>query len=175
MSGKEAEADVCCANCGIAAVDDIKLKDCDGCDLVKYCSDKCKQGHREEHKEECKRRVQELHDIDLLKQPDGSHLGECQLCFLPMPLHPKKSIFYSCCSNLACVGCRDANYMSNGNDNCPFCREPAADEDENKKRKMNRIKANDPAAMREMGKKLYREGNAVWQLSIGQRQLNWEI
>ena len=27
-----------CANCGIAQVDDIKLEECDGCDLVKYCS-----------------------------------------------------------------------------------------------------------------------------------------
>ena len=26
----------CCASCGIAEIDDIKLKDCDGCDLVKY-------------------------------------------------------------------------------------------------------------------------------------------
>ena len=26
----------CCASCGIAGDDDIKLKDCDGCDLVKY-------------------------------------------------------------------------------------------------------------------------------------------
>ena len=38
---KEA-VEVCCANCGIAQVDDIKLKICDGgCDLVKYCSDRC--------------------------------------------------------------------------------------------------------------------------------------
>ena len=35
--------DICCPSCGIAEVDDIKLKDCDDCDLVKYCSDKCQQ------------------------------------------------------------------------------------------------------------------------------------
>jgi hypothetical protein len=35
-----AEADVCCANCGIAGVDDVKLKECTNCDLVKYCGDK---------------------------------------------------------------------------------------------------------------------------------------
>lgn len=51
------EADVCCANCGVAEVDDIKLKDCDGRDLVKYCSDKCTENHREQHDEECKRRL----------------------------------------------------------------------------------------------------------------------
>ena len=37
-----------CANCGIAAVDDIKLEECTDCDLVKYCSDKCREDHRED-------------------------------------------------------------------------------------------------------------------------------
>ena len=31
--------DSCCASCGIAEVDEIKLKKCDDCDLVKYCSE----------------------------------------------------------------------------------------------------------------------------------------
>ena len=80
MSGKEAEADICCcANCGIAEVDDIKLEECDGCDLVKYCSDNCKDEHREQHEEECKKRTAELHDKELFTQPDGSHLGESSL------------------------------------------------------------------------------------------------
>ena len=39
-------ADMCCASCGIAEVDDIKLMDCDACDLVPYCSDECKADHR---------------------------------------------------------------------------------------------------------------------------------
>eukprot|EP00984_Skeletonema_dohrnii_P002734 scaffold948_cov74-Skeletonema_dohrnii-CCMP3373.AAC.1 len=29
-------ADMCCASCSIAEVDDIKLKNCDACDLVRY-------------------------------------------------------------------------------------------------------------------------------------------
>ena len=45
-----------CACCGIAGVDDIKLKDCDDCDLVKYCSDECQEDHRPKHEEECKKR-----------------------------------------------------------------------------------------------------------------------
>ena len=61
MSCSEAAAAdiVCCANCGISAIDedDIKLKDCDGgCDLVNYCSDKCQDNHREQHEVECKER-----------------------------------------------------------------------------------------------------------------------
>jgi hypothetical protein len=41
---------------------------------------------------------------------------------------------------------------------CAFCREPANDE-ENRKRNMKRVKANDPAAMSHMGGKCYHEGD----------------
>jgi len=45
--------DKVCANCGIAEVDDIELEECDGCDLVKYCSDKCREEHRKHHEKDC--------------------------------------------------------------------------------------------------------------------------
>src|SRR5210317_231414 len=115
---EEADADICCANCGIVELDDIKLEECDGCDLVKYCCDNCKQAGREKHDEECKKRAQEIRDKELFRQPDGNHHGECPLCFLPMPLDPQKSIFYSCCSSVICYGCDYANDMSNGGDRC---------------------------------------------------------
>jgi hypothetical protein len=161
MSGKKAEeTDVCCANCGMAEIDDIKLEQCDGCDLVKYCGDKCKQGHREQHEEECKKRAQEIHDGDVFTQPDGTHLGECPLCFLPMPLDTEKSTFKSCCSELICNGCVYAHHVKHGGRNCPFCREPPPfDEEEYHKRTMKRIKANDPAATREMGARHLVEGD----------------
>jgi tetratricopeptide (TPR) repeat protein len=160
MSGKEGEeADVCCANCGITEIDDLKLEDCGGCDLVKYCSDKCREEHREQHDEECNIRAAILHDNKLFTEPDGSHYGECPLCFLPMPIDPDKSTFYSCCSKLVCDGCDYANDINNGGDRCPFCREPVANKEENKKRTMKRIKANDPAAMCYMGTILYFEGD----------------
>ncbi len=147
-----------CANCGVAEVDDIKLEDCDGCDLVKYCSDNCKENHREQHEEECKTRAAILHDRKLFTQPDISHRGECPLCFLPLPLDPRKSAFYPCCSKVVCYGCVFANYKSNGGDRCPFCRELVVAEDDKKKGMMKRIKANDPAALCEMGTKLFHEG-----------------
>ena len=118
----EVDATSCCASCGIAEIDDIKLKDCDGCDLVKYCSDECREEHREKHEEGCKKRADELHDKKIFTQPDGCHIGECPICFLPLPIDPRKSTFKSCCSKLICTGCLYANYMSNGNDNCPLCR-----------------------------------------------------
>ena len=43
---------------------------------------------------------------------------------------------------------------------CAFCREPAPkSKEEYEKRKMKRVKKNDPAAIREMGKKHYYEGD----------------
>jgi tetratricopeptide (TPR) repeat protein len=159
----ESEAGVCCANCGIAEVDDIKLEDCDNCDLVKYCGDKCKDGYRERHEEECRKRKALLHDRKLFTQPDISHLGECPLCFLPLPFDRSKSFFRTCCSELICNGCFYANVMANKHDKakalgCPFCREPA-DVEATKKRLMKRIKANDPAALSNMGLKCYDKGD----------------
>ena len=42
-----------------------------------------------------------LSDKELFEQPDGSHLGECPLCVLPLSLDLKKSTLYSCCCKLA--------------------------------------------------------------------------
>ena len=119
-----------------------------------------REENQEQKDEECKKRAEELHDNDdLFTQPDSSFLGECPLCFLPMPLDPEKYRFMPCCSNLICNGCDYAHEKSNGGDKCPFCREPEADVEENKKRVMKRIKANDPAAMSNMGMELFYEGN----------------
>ena len=156
MKKEAADADVCCANCGIAGVDDVKLEDCDGCDLVKYCGEKCREDHREEHEDECRKRLKEVHDKKLFTQPDHTHLGECPLCFLPLPLDKSKSLFWPCCSKLVCKGCVHANYMSNGSHHCPFCRAVAS---KIRQQLMKRVKANDPFAMRKMGSKCRDKGD----------------
>src|SRR6056300_1075619 len=115
MSTEEDKAaDTCCASCGITAVDDIKLKKCDGgCDLVKYCSDECQEKHREQHEGACKKssinRMKDkiasnraavrnkslltlelfsnrllLRDRDLFTQSDSSNIGDCPICCLPL-------------------------------------------------------------------------------------------
>ncbi|KAK1741605.1 zf-MYND and TPR domain-containing protein [Skeletonema marinoi] len=71
------DEDTCCASCGVAEGDDIKLKNCTACHLVKYCGVKCQKEHRPQHKRECKKRAAELHDEILFKQPENSHLGDC--------------------------------------------------------------------------------------------------
>ncbi len=48
------EVDTCCASCGIAEVDDNKFVPCDGCDLVKYCSDECRENHKSSTKRSAK-------------------------------------------------------------------------------------------------------------------------
>jgi hypothetical protein len=76
----------CCASCGIAGVDDIKLKKCPACDLVRYCSDICMLKHSPQHEGTCKERVTELRDEILFRQPESTHLGDCPICFLPLSM-----------------------------------------------------------------------------------------
>ena len=171
MSENKAEeleaADEVCACCGIAGVDDVKLKLCDGgCDLVKYCSDDCQTNHREQHDEECKTRKTELHDRNFFTLPDSSYLGECPLCCLPLPIDPSKSTMMGCCSNLICHGCNYANLKREREQGlehrCAFCREPMPTSEKERIRLVKkRIKKNDPVAMTEMGKRHGKEGDAV--------------
>ncbi len=163
LKGERTEDEVC-ASCGIAAIDDIKLKDCiGGCDLVKYCNDECQTNHREQHEEECKTRKAESLDKKLFTQPDVNHLGECPICCLPMPLDPEKSTLMGCCCKIICDGCNYANKkreIEGGLEHrCAFCREPVPkSQEEFDKIIMERVKKNDPVAMAQMGTKHYKEG-----------------
>eukprot|EP00984_Skeletonema_dohrnii_P032614 scaffold27009_cov78-Skeletonema_dohrnii-CCMP3373.AAC.1 len=77
----QAEADnMYCASCGKSEVDDIKLKKCNDCGLVRYCGVKCQREHRSEHKSTCKKRAAELRDEKFFKQPESCHLGDCPIC-----------------------------------------------------------------------------------------------
>ena len=167
MSGADGSEEVeamCCASCGIAEVDDIKLTECDGCDLVKYCSDDCQQNHRPEHEAKCKKRAAELRDEILFKQPEGTHLGDCPICCLPLPIDEEKSILYSCCCRLICKGCDFTNRLHQLQENvqltCAFCRQsmPKTDE-ETRKNLMKRVEANDPVALSQAGLRHLEEGD----------------
>ena len=50
---------LCCVSCGIVEVDELELKKCTDCDLVKYCSDVCQKNHISQHEEACKKRAAE--------------------------------------------------------------------------------------------------------------------
>ena len=161
MSGDHAAAAVeeeklHCASCGIAEIDGVKLKDCNSCDLIRYCSDDCQNNHRLEHEEECKKRAAELRDEILFKQPEGSCYGDCPICCLPIPLDLDKSSFLTCCSKFICDGCAFANAIREVelrlDQKCPFCREPVViSGEEYGRRNTKRVEMNDPYAIYQQG------------------------
>ena len=167
------QADEVCASCGIAEVDNVKLKKCT-CELVKYCSEECQEDHRSKHKRACKKRLAELREELLFRQPESSHLGDCPICFLPHSINVEvgkytKSEIHSCCSKRTCDGCEYANAMREHEmmleRKCPFCRTPmpgkrrGEGEEEAHMLVMKRAEANDPVALRLMGEKCLDEGD----------------
>ena len=158
----DAKSKSCCACCGITEVDDIKLVPCDDCDLVKYCSDECKEHYKSEHDEDCKKRAAELRDALLFKQPESSHLGDCPICMIPLPID-LPFVLNSCCCKIICQGCEYANRMRQDEmrlqKKCPFCREAfPKSKNEVDKRMMKRIEMNDPEALRHEGGEQYHKG-----------------
>ena len=160
----QADTSSFCASCGIAEIDDIKLKDCDDCDLVRYCSDACKELHRPEHAGKCRKRAAELRDELLFKQPESTHEGDCPICMVPLPLDKQTSSIMSCCSKVVCNGCDYANIMRERKERrppkCPFCRELLPNTNEEcDKRRMKRAEMNDPVAMCQLGVQKGLEGD----------------
>ena len=152
---KAADMMMCCASCGKAAVDNIKLKKC-ACNLVKYCSVDCQKNHRPQHKRACKKRMAEIRDELLFTQPEGDPLGDCPICFLPMPFDVTKRKIQPCCSKIICNGCVYANSLREEEGNlepkCPFCRHKVPKTDEEiDKMTAKRIESNDPDELCEMG------------------------
>ena len=155
---------MCCAACGTAEVDDIKLKTCTACTSVRYCSVKCQREHRPQHKRACKKRAAELHDEILFKQPDSSHEGDCPICCLPISLDQTKSTMMSCCSKVICEGCYHSNEVriTRGSlePTCPFCRHPKPkSEEEYEKNVMKRVDLNDPVAILQTSLRRYEAGD----------------
>src|SRR6056300_805466 len=160
MSSEEEQTDEVCASCGKAEVDDIKLKKCTACKLVKYCSVDCQKNHRKQHKKACRARAAELRDDRLFTQPDISCYGECPICLLPLSLDRSKSTMNTCCCTLICRGCEYANQLRERREGlehkCSFCREPTpTSHEELEQNERERAKANDPVALYQVGSKCY--------------------
>ena len=155
-----------CASCGIAANDDIKLRKCTACHLVRYCGVQCQKDHWKEHKKECRKRAAELRRDELLfKQPESTHIGDCPICCIPLPLDTMKATMMPCCSKLICIGCDFAYQTRLMEDEslphvCPFCRHPVPESQaEGERIHMKRVQANDPVALRQIGIQRDEEGD----------------
>ena len=112
-----------CAACGKEG-DGDSMNSCNKCDLVQYCNAACKKKHKSKHKKKCERRVAELHDEKVFKEPPRE---ECPICMLPLPLDASESTFFPCCGKTICMGCIYAMLESKGANLCAFCRTPYAE------------------------------------------------
>ena len=96
-------------------------------------------------------------DKKLFEQPMSTHLGECPLCFLPMPTDKHQIIMNSCCSKLQCNGCAYAHQkheMSLGlEQSCAFCRKPLQkNKEEEIANKMERVEAMEAVESKKSGR-----------------------
>ena len=180
MSATNAELEagemMCCACCGVAGGDDVKLRNCTACYLVKYCGIECQRKHRPQHKRACKKRAAELKDELLFKQPESTNRGDCPICLLPIPIVVKSTI-YQCCSKVVCHGCVHTNDLRGKEARlppaCPFCRHTMPKtKEEGRLLIMKRVKANDPVALDDEGMDRYHEGDYAtaieyWEKAAG--------
>ncbi len=164
------DVDEICASCGITGGDNIKLKNCTACKLVKYCCVECQRNHRSQHKRACKKRAAELKDELLFKQPESTHLGDCPICLLPIPIATTqddlKFTKMSCCSKLICDGCEHANDLREEEAGLPmrciFCRQPIPETDEEiELNEKKRAEANDPLALYQVGGHRFNRGDSA--------------
>jgi hypothetical protein len=157
-----------CAACGNSDDAGGSLKACTACNLVKYCNRTCQVAHRPAHKKACKKRVAELFDEKLFKQPPPNE--DCPICYLRLPIDADQCIYQSCCGKMLCRGCVIANTVAAADTEifkCVFCRTeaPSSDEEEIKRLK-RRVEVNDAQAMAnlatyyQLGMKGLRQDNA---------------
>ena len=146
-----------CANCGNEG---RNLNICNKCKEATYCNAACKKKHRSKHKKQCERRVAELHDELLFKEPPNEH-GDCPICFLRLPTLGSGQSYMECCGKVVCSGCCHADVYDNhgkiiADQKCPFCRTPPpASDKEVIKRLEKRMEVGDDYAFFSMGNYYY--------------------
>ena len=174
----ESESGMMChvASGGIAEIDDIKLKDCtisddddsklkrdaesDDVEPVPSSESPKSEGAACEKKREIIGVYRPSFPLEILfKQPEGSNLGDCPICMIPLSLETKQWSVYSCCGKIICDGCNFFNQkreweMKLGEPRCAFCRHLIKrSKDEAKRNEKKKLAANDPATLRNVGAK----------------------
>jgi len=126
-----------CACCGKEGNSD-EMNTCNKCKMVKYCNAACKKKHRSKHKKKCERRVAEIFDEQLFKEPPSPE--ECPICMIPLPhISESPSDFQTCCGKRICNGCIYAMEMSEGEDLCAFCRTPTTTSNEKNVKRVKKL------------------------------------
>jgi hypothetical protein len=142
-----------CAACGVSDDGGGSLKACTACNLVKYCKGPCQVVHWSAHEQACKKRVAELFDEELFKQPPPNE--DCLICYIRLPIDGVESFYQPCCGKMPCFGCVYANTVAAADTEkfkCFFCRTKATlSEEEDIERMKKRVEANDPWAMVKLG------------------------
>ena len=131
------------------------MNTCNKCKAVKYCNAACKKKHRKQHKKQCERRVTELHDEALFKDPPPQD-GDCPICFIRLPTLANGRRYMSCCGKILCSGCCHADVYDNHGKiiveiKCPFCRTPDPTDEEFITRMKKRMEVGDEHAFFLMG------------------------
>ena len=146
MKDNNAKVGNVCANCGKEGANNT----CNKCKMVKYCNAACKKKHKTKHRKACDRRMAELHDIELFKEPPSLR-EDCPICFQRLSLIDTGKRYYSCCGKTICCGCIHA-MGADMRKLCPFCRTPASVSDEESNRRMQkRVDIGDAEAMSNFG------------------------
>jgi TPR repeat protein len=142
-----------CAACGDSDGGGGSLKACTACNLVKYCNRTCQVAHRPAHKKACKKRVAELFDEKLFKQPPPNE--DCPICYLRMPIEGNQCMYQSCCGKMLCGGCVHAYSVATADTHrlkCIFCRTEGSTSNEVQVERMKkRVEADDAQAMFNLG------------------------
>ena len=125
--------------------------------MAKYCNRECQIAHWPQHKESCKKRAAELHDIELFKHPPSE---DCPICMIRRPMLESGTTYMACCGKSICTGCVFAfqsrallaGKPAKDRDLCPFCRVQAPSSNEELiKRYKRRLESDDPIAIHSLG------------------------
>ena len=172
---------ITCANCG---KEGSNLNICNKCKAATYCNASCKKKHRSKHKQDCERRVAELHDEELERERRAAELHDkklfkmpplnedCPICMLPLPSLYTGRKYRACCGKIICSGCIHAVEKRDGGVGlCPFCRTPTPTSDEMIEQYKKRIEAGDADAIYNLGCwyadenfGLQQDHNKAWEL-----------
>lgn len=124
-----------------------------------------KSMHYEKQRE--KQTLREITDDVLFAQPDSSHIRDCPICLIPLPVDASDSTLTACCSQIICDGCGYANQKQElkkrARPKCPFCRclIPTSQTEAKKMflDMMNRVQMDNPVAIGKVASHRYNDAN----------------